>query len=181
MGLFEGVKTIFKTYGDMNPVERETMHRIVLANPTTAFVLKEAHAEALRWSRNLSYAFLEGKSEQEREDLALASRNNGPADAVRHCYWSALLASKLAYNDAQRVVVDHEAVSVNSSKEAERLAADMDLHNDEVGLGIGALAQGASNEALQEAVLKALFSGRLRFIDPKTGKLVATKSLQPST
>ncbi|MBR0647458.1 DUF6973 domain-containing protein [Plastoroseomonas hellenica] len=172
---------IIKTLMAMNPTERSTLWSVLTANPRNALVLKEAHSEALSWSKVISYAFLKDLPEAQKEERAEASRNNGPADAVRHGYWSALLSSKLSYNDAMRVVFAHEADQIRSEDPLVKLASTMDLHNNQVGLDIGALAKGAANEVLREAVLKALFEGRLRFIEPKTGKLVPTKSLQPSS
>ncbi|MBX6376689.1 MAG: hypothetical protein IRZ13_20985 [Acetobacteraceae bacterium] len=53
----------------------------------------------------------------------------------------------------------------------------MDIENDRVGLEIGTRMKGASEVDLQMEVLKALFSGKLVYIDKKTNRLAPTRSL----
>lgn len=180
MGLYDSLKNAYDTYNRLNPAEKDALQDIIRANPMNASVLKEAKAEAERWSRVLAGANQDGLPEDQAEARFRASIHNGPADAARHCYWSALLASKLSYNEAMRVVFTHEFHQIDSDKPQDRLEAQMDLHNDRVGLDIGGRNKGASEVDLNVAVLKALFSGQLRHIDRKTGTLAPTKSLQPS-
>jgi hypothetical protein len=110
-----------------------------------------------------------------------ASIHNGPANAARHCYRSALLACKVTYTEAMRIVLTHEFGQIDSAKQEERLEARMDLHNDRVGLEIGTRSKGASEADLRDGVMKALLTGQLRIIDPVRKDLVPTKSLVPST
>lgn len=180
MGFLDGIQAAFKTYERMNGDEKDAMWDAIQANPGSALVLKEAKEEAERWSRILAGLRTEGLPEAEAAARYQASIHNGPADAARHCYWSALLASKLAYNDAMRVVFTHEFGQIDSAEAGERLEARMDLHNDRVGLEIGTRNKGAGDADLTVMVLQALFTGQLRFIDAKTGTLVPTKSLVPS-
>lgn len=180
MGLYDSLKGAYDSYKRLNAAEKDALSDIILANPRNASVLRDAQTEALRWSQVLAGTALDGLPQDQAEARFKASNRNGPADAARHCYWSALLASKLSHNEAMRVVFTHEFDQIEASEALERLAAQMDLHNDRVGLDIGGRNKGASDVDLTVAVLQALFSGQLRQIDVKTGTLVPTKSLQPS-
>lgn len=180
MGFLDGIQAAWQTFNRMNGDEKDAMWDAIQANPGTALILKDAKEEAERWSRILAGLRTEGLPEAEATARFQASIHNGPADAARHCYWSALLASKLAYNEAMRVVFTHEFGQIDSPEAGERLQAQMDLHNDRVGLEIGTRNKGASDPDLASLVLQALLSGQLRFIDAKTGTLVPTRSLVPS-
>ncbi|MBX6376690.1 MAG: hypothetical protein IRZ13_20990 [Acetobacteraceae bacterium] len=100
MGFYDDLRNAYNTYNRLNASERDTLKDILWANPGHFSVLKAAKAEAERWSRNLALVGLDAVPEAEQERRFRASLRDGPADAARHCYWSALLASKLAYNDA---------------------------------------------------------------------------------
>lgn len=177
MGFYDDLRNAYNTYNRLNASERDTLKDILWANPGHFSVLKAAKAEAERWSRNLALVGLDAVPEEEQERRFRASLRDGPADAARHCYWSALLASKLAYNDAMRVVFTHEFDDLDSGEADRQLAARMDIANDRVGLEIGTRMKGASEVDLQMEVLKALFSGKLVYIDKKTNRLAPTRSL----
>jgi hypothetical protein len=177
MGFYDDLRNAYDTYNRLNASERDTLKDILWANPGHLTVLKAAKAEAERWSRNLAMAGLDALPEDQQEARFRASLRDGPADAARHCYWSALLSSKLAYNDAMRVVFTHEFDDMDSGEVDRQLAARMDLHNDRVGLEIGTRMKGAGDVDLEVEVLKALFAGRLVHIDRATKSLVPTKSL----
>lgn len=177
MGFYDDLRNAYDSFNRLNASERDTLKDILWSNPGHLSVLKAAKAEAERWSRNLATVGLDALPEAEQERRFRASLRDGPADAARHCYWSALLASKLAYNDAMRVVFTHEFDDLDSGDADRQLAARMDLQNDRVGLEIGTRMKGASEVDLQTEVLKALFSGRLVFIDKASKSLAPTRSL----
>lgn len=180
MGFFDDLQRVHDRFSKMHPDEQETYKEIIKANPLNAFVLKESAESAEAWATSLAKLFAGTVAEPLRVAAFQAARRDGPADAARHCYWSARLASKLAYNDAMRAVFTHEFHSIESGKADEKLAARMDIHNDRVGLEIGVSMKGATDQQLQDATLKALFDGQLRVINRKTGALEPTKSLAPS-
>ena len=180
MGFLDGVQRAYATFNRLNASEKDAMWDAVTANPNNAFILKAAKEEAEGWARTLAGTFTDGLPADQVEARYRASIHNGPADAARHCYWSALLASKLTYNEAMRVVFTHEFNQIDSGVAQDQLEARMDLHNDRIGLEIGTRNKGASDIDLRDAVMKALFSGQLRFIDPKASTLVPTRSLVPS-
>jgi hypothetical protein len=182
MGFYDDLKSKFDIWNRMNDFEKDTFTDIVLANPGQAFVLKEAKEEAERWSWSVSYSFTSELTPKQAEVTAKASRNDGPADALRHCCWSALLASQLAYNDAMRVVMSHEFGATEGS-----LASKMDIHNNSVGLRIGVAnkrAGGASpagiatNEGdIKEAVMNAFLHGQLYVLSKDKSQLEPSRSL----
>ena len=97
----------------------------------------------------------------------------GPADALRHCYLSAMLGRDLGYADALLVLVTHEM-----NEEWGSPASRMDLFNNAVGIEIGVRMRNASDNDLQEATMNAFLQGRLRVVGKANGNaLVPTKSL----
>ena len=143
----------------------------LLSKATSLPRLLAAKNEATRWSRNVSFAFTDGLDDA--ENIALASRNEGPADALRHCFLAAMLARDIGYTDAMDVLVAHEMNAAWGSP-----ASQMDLFNNAVGLEIGTRMKVASDVDLQAATLDAFLQGRLRVLDHNDGdKLVPTRSL----
>lgn len=182
MGFFDDLKSKFDIWNRMNDFEKDAVRDIVSANPTHGFVLKDAMTEAERWSRAVSYAFTSELTPEQADATARASRNDGPADALRHCCWSALLASQLAYNDAMRVVMSHEFGPTEGS-----LSSRMDIHNNSVGLRIGVAHKrpsGASPAGLakndgdiKEAVMHAFLHGQLYVLSKDKSRLEPSRSL----
>jgi hypothetical protein len=143
----------------------------LLSKATSLSKLLNAKNEATRWSRNVSFAFTDGL--EDAEAIALASRNEGPADALRHCFLAAMLARDIGYTDAMDVLVAHEMNAAWGSP-----ASQMDLFNNAVGLEIGTRMKAASDVDLQVATLDAFLQGRLRVLDHNDDdKLVPTRSL----
>lgn len=146
---------------------------MLMTKATSLPKLLAAKEEALRWSRAVSYAFTDDLPPDQAEAVARASRNDGPADALRHCFLSAMLARDLGYADALEVLVAHEMNADLGSP-----ASLMDLHNNAVGLEIGVRMKGASDLDLQVATTDAFLQGRLRVLDKANGnRLAPTKSL----
>ena len=85
--------------------------------------------------------------------------HNGPGDAFRHCYWSALLARDIGPDNAQTFTDAHEAYGDNPAGEKA-----MDLHNNGVGISIGRANQGATDGVLVGACINALNSGQLQLV-----------------
>lgn len=145
----------------------------IVVNATALPRLLRAKEEALRWSFNVSFAFTSEMEAEQAKEVARESRNAGPADALRHCYLSAMLGRDIGYEDALTVLVAHEMNSEWGSP-----ASQMDLFNNAVGLEIGVRMKTASDGDLQEAVMNAFLHGRLRVVDKANGDvLVPTKSL----
>jgi len=145
----------------------------IAANAASLPKLLAAREEALRWSYNVSYAFTSEMETEDKERTALASRNEGPADALRHCYLSAMLGRDIGYEDALLVLASHEMNDQWGTP-----ASRMDLYNNAVGLEIGVRMKSASDADLQEATMNAFLQGRLRIVDKANGNvLVPTKSL----
>ena len=146
----------------------------IVINVTSLPKLLAAKAEATRWSRNVSYAFTDGMAPSAAEATAYASRaQEGPADALRHCFLAAMLARDIGYSDAMDVLVAHEMNADWGSP-----ASQMDLFNNEVGLELGTRLKAASDVDLQVATLDAFLQGRLRVLDHNDGDtLVPTRSL----
>lgn len=146
---------------------------VLIANPASLPKILRAKEEAERWSRAVSYAFTDELPRHEADRVARASRNDGPADALRHCYLAAMLGRDLGYTEALTLLTAHE---MNSSFGTP--ASRMDLHNNAVGLEIGVRMKTASDTDLSAAVLDAFLQGRLRVLDKANGdKLVPTRSL----
>ncbi|MBD8512091.1 hypothetical protein L6J37_04400 [Photobacterium sp. WH77] len=91
------------------------------------------------------------------ENLVRKNGRNDASDAFRHCFWSALMARDLGYMNAQRFTNAHESSPDNPFMEKK-----MDLHNNDVGLRIG--ARGGSDSSLSNACMAALQGGELMII-----------------
>ena len=146
----------------------------IIVNITSLPKLLAAKAEATRWSRNVSYAFTSDMEGKRAEAIAYASRaQEGPADALRHCFLAAMLARDIGYTDAMNVLVAHEMNADWGSP-----ASRMDLFNNAVGLELGTRLKAASDVDLQVATMDAFLQGRLRVLDHANGdRLVPTRSL----
>jgi hypothetical protein len=146
---------------------------MITTKATSLPKLLAAKDEATRWSHAVSFAFTEDMDPAEAKVVARESRNAGPADALRHCFLSAMLARDIGYSDALDVLVAHEM-----NAEWGTPASRMDLHNNAVGLEIGVRMKSASDLDLQMATMDAFLQGRLRVVDKANGdRLVPTRSL----
>jgi hypothetical protein len=84
-------------------------------------------------------------------------QHNGPADAFRHCYWSALLARDIGPDNAKTFTDAHEAYGDNPAGEKA-----MDLNNNGVGIAIGRANPGAADGILIGQCILAVTDGRLK-------------------
>ena len=80
--------------------------------------------------------------------------HNDKSDAFRHCFWSAILARDIGFQDAMRFTTAHESSPKNRLEERR-----MDLHNNRVGLDIGRAS--GTNESLSDRCMAALRAGKL--------------------
>ncbi len=137
-----------------------------IMNVTRYGGLAAARDEALRWSRNVSFAFTGGPGDPVAEEQAHGSRNEGPADALRHACLAALITRDCGYTTALEILTAHEMDGNFGS-----LASQMDLHNNAAGMATGLRRPGASDTDLQVEVLDAFLHGRLLVHDKAQGRL----------
>jgi hypothetical protein len=110
---------------------------------------KPHHAFAIQGARDAAY--------EETKRRFGRNGHNDKSDAFRHCFWSALLARELGFQDALKFTTAHEAFPTNPRGEKE-----MDLHNNRIGLNIG--RSKGTNGAISMRCMAALQSGQLKFM-----------------
>jgi hypothetical protein len=115
---------IQEKYDRLNPSEKEFLHWHPLA--------------AIDFNSNAEVALTEAQKR-----FGAATLHNGSGDAFRHCFWSAMNARDQGKDIAKQFGDAHEDWGGNPPAEK-----TMDLHNNGVGYGIGALAFGASDRHL---------------------------------
>lgn len=127
----------YEQYQQLTPKEQAYLRD----NPHHAMILKDA--------RETAFA----------ETIRRFRRNgrNDKSDAFRHCFWSAMLARDIGYQDAMRFTTAHESSPKNRLEEKR-----MDLHNNRVGLHIG-FSKG-SNDILSARCMAALRAGKLKVL-----------------
>ncbi|EKU82582.1 hypothetical protein ABIB42_000835 [Massilia sp. UYP32] len=99
-------------------------------------------------------------AQSEARRLFSISGHNDHSDAFRHCLWSAQLARDIGITKARLYTTAHESSLRNPPKERA-----MDLHNNSIGLNIGASKQ--TNEALSRRCMAALKTGQLKTLQVK--------------
>ncbi len=129
--------SVYEQFKQLTPQEKQ----YILAHPN--------HAPAIKSSKEK--AFMETTKHFGRNG------RNDKSDAFRHCYWSALLARDIGHSGAFHFTTAHESSTLNSRDER-----NMDLHNNKVGLAIG--ASGGSDEHLSHLCMAALSGGRLKIL-----------------
>lgn len=129
--------SVYEQYQRLTPQEQAYLR----SNPHHAMILKEA--------REVAYA----------ETIRRFRRNgrNDKSDAFRHCFWSAMLARDIGFQDALRFTSAHESSPTNRLEEKR-----MDLHNNRVGLDIG--RSKGTNEILSARCMTALRAGKLKIL-----------------
>ena len=99
-------------------------------------------------------------------EVGLPGRENGPADAFRHCYWNARMTMEFGATKAKKIADTHERYGNGDPG-----ATAMDYHNNHVGRSLGATTPAAA----ESACFDKLASGDLRVLDdagaptPSTG------------
>ena len=127
--------TLYKQFQRLTPQEQSYLRS------------KPYHAFAIQAARDSAYG--------ETQRRFGRNGHNDRSDAFRHCYWSALLARELGFQDALAFTSAHEAFPNNPAEEKR-----MDLHNNRVGLTIGR-AKG-TDQVLSMRSMAALQSGQLK-------------------
>jgi hypothetical protein len=92
--------------------------------------------------------------------FSVESCHNGPGDAFRHAFWSAMVARTYGQSLALEYTSAHENYEGNPPEERA-----MDLHNNAAGAAIGGRLRGTpftGDTVLAVAVLAALRGGTLR-------------------
>lgn len=90
--------------------------------------------------QNTAIAFLLSKTAQsEAQKSGLPGAGNGMQDAFRHCLWNCLMAQDIGVEDA-KVVGDLHEICRDTSLKNSAASTQMDLWNNEVGRGYGAVA-----------------------------------------
>lgn len=178
-GFLEDAKRKYAKFKTLHPREQEVLVGVSLKNPANYRIITESHDVALAWSSDLASKAAGPPAAADFKDKVAALARGGGADAARHCFWSARLASKLGYNDALLLTTAHEVAPIQSGDKTMLMESVMDLHNNAVGLKIGARSANASDADLQKAVLDALGAGELRVLDPKTNKLLPSTAIGP--
>lgn len=107
------------------------------------------HALSIKQSREEAYA-------ETKKRFGHNGRND-KSDAFRHCFWSAILARELGYQNALKFTTAHESDPRNPPREKA-----MDLHNNSVGLSIG--RAGGSSHQISARCMAALHNGQLKVI-----------------
>jgi WXG100 family type VII secretion target len=108
--------------------------------------------------------------QQEAFDVSAAWSQNqgledGPGDAFRHAYWTALMTREFGEDWARRFSDAHEALPPPGNVKTK---AFMDLWNNNIGIEIAAQNPNASKEELAILIGEAMKSGRMVVIDPVT-------------
>lgn len=129
--------SVYDQYKNLTPQEQQYFH----SHPHHAFAIKE--------SKEIAFS--------ETRKRFGHNGHNDSSDAFRHCFWSAMLARDLGYQNALQFTNAHEADPRNPPQEKA-----MDLHNNSVGLSIGKV--GGNNNQLSGSCMAALLNGQLKVI-----------------
>ncbi|MEH6434043.1 DUF6973 domain-containing protein [Massilia sp. DD77] len=129
--------TLYKQFQRLTPQEQSYLRS------------RPYHAFAIQAARDTAY----------KETQRRFGRNghNDRSDAFRHCYWSALLARELGFQDALKFTTAHEAFPANPPAEK-----TMDIHNNRIGLDIGRVK--GTDQALSMRCMAALQAGKLKIM-----------------
>lgn len=150
--------------------------RLGLVVTRTGLVRRVPHSEAalIRELRPVQlFALVSITQDAARRCVRVFGRvglNGGLADAFRHTFWSARLTQYFGAEWAARLTTAHERLPL-----ADPVAMAMDLHNNEVGRGLGAAHPDAGRERLHDLVTAAVREGRTVEIGP-AGRLRRTSA-----
>jgi RHS repeat-associated protein len=112
-------------------LREEAFRQIMAVGPTAALVA--------RW--------LAHKARVAAGQSGLSGPGNGDQDAFRHCYWSCRMTQELGAEIARLIGQVHEVCGAGPPVENE-----MDMHNNEIGIGLGADAQTDCKAACMDAL-----------------------------
>jgi len=103
-------------------------------------------------------------NEAENETIRRFPSETSPLDkgnAFKHAYWSALLAAYFSPKVSKAITDGHELWLYNRNPPDQKA---MDLHNNKIGIRIGAANHTAPNHVIANAVMLALNRGQLLII-----------------
>ena len=129
--------SVYVQYKNLTPQEQQ----YIRTHPHHAFSIKE--------SKEIAFS-------ETRKRFGINGRND-KSDPFRHCYWSAMLARDLGYQNALQFTNAHESDLRNPPQEKA-----MDLHKNSVDLSSG--RTGGNNNQLSGRCMTALVTGKLRVI-----------------
>ena len=185
-GFLDTLKKRVEKFQRLGFQEQDVIAKVVISNPANYQVLTESHDIAIAWSAELANQTVGPRTGPGRDEAFWGAIRGGPADAARHCFWSARLASKLGYNDALLLVTTHEMTTLEDPKVTDPakkarnvLESAMDMANNAVGLQIGTKSANASDDELKKALLEALDTVQLLVLDKQSGGLVPSRSIVP--
>lgn len=149
-----------------------------LKRPQKCWVL--LHPFAARKALALSQEALNKTEEVRKGDELDGDFNGGQVDAFRHTYWMALLSSRIGPRRARSLGKAYERGNhiafrrgeLEDGAQADAIASEMDLFNNELGIEIGSRNKGASTAELSNQSIESIRAGK--------GKIVRkNKSGQP--
>lgn len=129
--------SVYEQYNNLTSDEQ----MYIKSHPHHAFAIKESKEKA--FAETIKYFGINGR--------------NDKSDAFRHCFWSAILARELGYQNALQFTNAHESDPRNLPDEKA-----MDLQNNSIGLSIGRI--GGNNNHLSGRCMAALLNGKLKVI-----------------
>jgi hypothetical protein len=121
------------------------------------------------WGQLLQIKKLADKAESAAEKIyPLWSQEDGPGDAFRHLYWSALMTVHLGFAMAKYVGDQHENIEGDYQERVKKgdlhKRTLMDLHNNHVGRQIGLANPRSSDAKLTKECQKAISLGRAKVL-----------------
>ena len=98
--------------------------------------------------------------------------SGGQLDAFRHSFWMATLSGKIGVRKSLSLGRAHEQGNYRDFKRnryeegdpPDKIASDMDLFNNKIGVGIGVELKGTNENNVIDAILKAITKGSMRII-----------------
>ena len=99
--------------------------------------------------------------------------NGGQVDAFKHAYWMAVLVQHIKWRKAIKLGKAHEKGNYRSYKKYRRkgmysthdkIASEMDLHNNQIGVEIGLDLKNKELLSIQQAVIDSIQAGKMKII-----------------
>lgn len=108
-------------------------------------------------------------AELKQQNILKGVGNGDQLDAFRHTYWMARLAQEIHWRKAKRLGKAHEKGNYRQFKKGkleddvlpDKISAEMDLFNNEVGLNLGKKNRG---QELEKEVIKLVKEGKCKII-----------------
>ena len=98
----------------------------------------------------------------------LKDRSGGQLDAFKHALWMAMMSQHIKVKKLRKLGLAHERFNYRQAKKGkgggDKVASDMDLWNNEVGLKIGGANKTLTESELIDMLIKAVNQGEMRII-----------------